>query len=131
MKERTQTLAGLSVLVAEDEYLVVREVRRLLTRAGCADVQIAGNLADAERLARDGQFDAALLDIKLGEHDVFALAETLDRAGVPVIFVTGYATEMVPDHLARLPMIQKPFPRKRLLETLEQVALGSPGHGKR
>lgn len=126
MTEQNGPLAGLRVLVAEDEYLIVRELRRILTQAGCPDIRVAGNLADAERLAGDGAPNLALLDIKLGEQEVYQLAERLDRGGVATAFVTGYATEVVPNHLTHIPLIQKPFPRRRLLQTLHQLAARVP-----
>lgn len=124
MSDRERLPAGLRVLVAEDEYLVAREIRSVLVTAGCGDVRLAASLADAESIASAGDVHAALLDVKLGERVVYPLAERLERLGVPVIFVTGYATEAIPPHLAHLPLIQKPFPHARLLTTLRQAVAG-------
>lgn len=126
MSDRARSLAGLRVLVAEDEYLVAREIRGVLAGAGCAEVRLVASLAEAEAIAEAGDLDAALLDVKLGERDVYPLAERLDRHGVPAVFVTGYASEAVPPHLAHLPLIQKPFPHARLLTTLRQAVWGQP-----
>ena len=109
MSARDLSLAGFRVLVVEDEYLVAREIRRVLAGAGSADVRLAASLAEAESLAGTDDLDAVLLDIKLGVDAVYPLAERLDRRGMPVVFVTGYATEVVPPHLDHLPVLQKPF----------------------
>ena len=117
-------LRGLRVLVVEDEYLVAREIRHVLSRAGCAEVRLAASLDAAGTMAGADDLQAVLLDIKLGEQDVYPLAERLERLerqGMPVIFVTGYATEAVPAHLEHLPLVQKPFQHKRLVAALQQV----------
>lgn len=124
MTKRNELLAGLCVLVAEDEYLIAREMRRVLINNGCAQVQLAASLADAERIADAGGLHAALLDIKLGEQDAFSLAGRLEREGVPMLFISGYTTEVLPAHLAHVPLVQKPFPHGRLLATLQSVLSG-------
>lgn len=121
MSARDLSLAGLRVLVVEDEYLVAREIRRVLDGAGCAEVRLAANLSQAESQAGADDLHAVILDIKLGNEDVYPLAERLDRRGVPMLFVTGYATDAVPPHLAHLPLVQKPFQHRRLLATLQHA----------
>jgi len=121
MSTHNGPLRGLRVLVVEDEYLVAREIRHVLSRAGCAEVRLAASLDAAGTMAGAEDLQAVLLDIKLGELDVYPLAERLDRQGMPVVFVTGYATEAVPAHLEHLPLVQKPFQHKRLVAALQQV----------
>ncbi len=121
MSTHNRPLRGLRVLVVEDEYLVAREIRHVLSRAGCAEVRLAASLDAAGTMAGAEDLQAVLLDIKLGELDVYPLAERLDRQGMPVVFVTGYATEAVPAHLEHLPLVQKPFQHKRLVAALQQV----------
>ena len=90
-------------------------------------MRLAASLAQAESLAGADDLDAVLLDIKLGDDDVYPLAERLDRRGMPVVFVTGYTTEVVPPHLGHLPVIQKPFQHRRLVATLQQAIANRTG----
>ena len=122
-----QSVAGLRVLVVEDEDLVAREIRRVLAGAGSANVRLAASLAQAESLAGTDDLDAVLLDIKLGVDDVYPLAERLDPRGMPVVFVTGYATEVGRPHLDHRPVIQKPFQYRRLVATLQQAIANRTG----
>jgi DNA-binding NtrC family response regulator len=57
-------LNGLSVLIVEDEVMLLRRLQAHLERLG-ADVTSAADLATARQLAKDLDFDFALLDVNL------------------------------------------------------------------
>ncbi|MBA3849890.1 MAG: DNA-binding response regulator [Opitutus sp.] len=59
-----ETLTGFQILVVEDEPLLRRRIAATLSAQG-AEVKVAGNLGDAEALARSESFDLALLDVHL------------------------------------------------------------------
>ncbi len=59
-----QTLAGLSILILEDEVLLRKQIAAQLEQLG-ADVTSADTLAKARQLAADLEFDFAFLDINL------------------------------------------------------------------
>ena len=80
-------LDGRTVLVAEDEPLILREVEETLTAFG-ATVVTADSLAGA-LAACDGPLDHAVLDIHLADGDVHPVAAQLAMRGVPVTFLTG------------------------------------------
>ncbi len=49
-------------------------------------------------LARgDARIDVAVLDVNLGSHTAFAIADKLRELDVPVIFVTGYDASNIPE----------------------------------
>jgi DNA-binding response OmpR family regulator len=57
-------LAGLGILIVEDEPLLRRQITAGLERLG-ADVTAAGTLEAARRLTMDLSFDFVLLDVNL------------------------------------------------------------------
>ncbi|MCP5310240.1 MAG: response regulator [Zoogloeaceae bacterium] len=91
-------LAGLAVLVVEDNLVNQDVARGLLERVG-ATVSIASNGREALMLLNGGQqrFDAVLMDLQMPEMDGFAAIRAI-RAdprlnGLPVIAMTAHAME--------------------------------------
>lgn len=103
-----EALAGVRILVVEDEPLVSMLIEDLLLDLGCMVVGPASTVAQA--LALVGQdVDAALLDVNLGAEHVYPVADALAAADVPFAFVTGYGRHgLVGAHCDR-PTIHKPF----------------------
>ena len=64
--------------------------------------------------AKDEDFDAAVLDINLGDGLVYTVAEILSRRGVPFVFVTGYDADSVDSRFSKTPVLQKPIEREML-----------------
>lgn len=110
-------LQGITVLVVEDTWHVAEVLRRTLERAGARVIGPAGTLADAERLAGSERFDAAVLDLELGDYSAEALAGQLAGSGVKVVLLTAFAT---PPALAGKihAHLSKPAQPKELIEAL-------------
>jgi CheY-like chemotaxis protein len=70
-------LAGMRVLLVEDESLVAMLVEDMLADLGCTVAAHAGSLPDALEEARAGGFEVALLDVSLDGKKVFPVAEAL------------------------------------------------------
>ncbi len=85
-----QALSGLRVLVVEDEVLIAMLLEDLLQDLGCKVVGTASNVKQARELVASERPDAALLDVNLGTEPAYPIAETLTRAEIPFVFVTGY-----------------------------------------
>lgn len=118
MSDLGAPLADCYVLVVEDEYLIARDIRRTLFAAGCASVDLAGDVASAHDLCAQRLPDAAILDIKLYGGDVYELAEMLAEQRIPFIFLTGYDPNGVPDRFARVPCLEKPCAGERVIRKL-------------
>lgn len=118
------SLAGLSVLVAEDEFLVAFHWETVLEEQG-AEVHTAASVEEAMPFAEDG-IDCALLDVSLLDGDVFPVADRLHERGVPFVFHSGHA-EL--DELTRrypgAQAITKPASETVLVRTLERVMAGT------
>jgi len=95
------------ILLVEDELLIALSIQQDLRDAGGFNVVVATDLASALALAAE-PFDAALLDININGCTVFAVADALIAAGIPVIFSTAYSTTDMPCRFAGVPLIRKP-----------------------
>ena len=112
-------LTGASVFVVEDEPIVALDLRIMLEDAGARVIGPAMSLQHAETLVSEVNISVALLDVRLGNRDVFSIADTLWGRGVPLVFHTGHAT--VDTLLARWPgakVLAKPARTDVLLSTI-------------
>lgn len=114
---RASTLAGLRVLVVEDEYYIADDLRRSLSGAGARIVGPMSSVAQAEAAIQRGEFDFAVLDLNLHGESAAGIADQLRVLGVPFAIATGYGSGAVPSHLDDVPRLEKPF------EAPEVVAL--------
>lgn len=114
--EERNEAAGLRVLMVEDEMMLAMSLEDLLGMIDCEVVK-ASRLNQALALAKTEPIDGALLDVNLAGDRVYAVADELDRRGIPFAFMTGYsASDLRPEWQDR-PVLQKPF----LLEDLQKV----------
>jgi PAS domain S-box-containing protein len=102
------------VLLVEDEALVGIMIQEYLTEAGFQVVGPVCSVSDALEAAKDGQFDAAILDINLGDGMVYQVADILAGRQVPFAFVTGYDADSVDSRFREVPILQKPVERETL-----------------
>jgi len=81
-----------SILVAEDNSLNQKLIRRLLEKAGCR-VTIAENGRNAVELALHNSFDLILMDIQMPEMDGVSATKKLRDEGctLPIIALTAHA----------------------------------------
>ncbi len=110
-------LAGITVLIAEDYWLLADLIRLAVSDAGGKVVGPTGSLAEAERLAAAGCFDAVVMDINLRGGHADALAMRLADLGKKVIVLTGY--EPSPQLVASIHQyLAKPVPTDVLIAAL-------------
>ena len=112
----------LRVLLVEDEALAAMMMQESLTEFGFHVIGPVCTVSEAEAVAKDGQPDAAVLDINLGDGLVYSVAEILASRGVPFVFVTGYDAESVDSRFSEIPVLQKPIDRGMLQKILGQRA---------
>lgn len=112
-------LAGLRVLVVEDEPVVAMCLEDILVCLGCVPVGPASRLAEGMALAAAGGLDAAILDINLGGERSTSIAETLRAQAVPFAFASGYGA--APEGFEGLPLIEKPYREADIVRVLEAI----------
>jgi len=127
----TDTLRGLRVLIAEDNWLIGESLREILLGLGCAVVGPIPDLAGVMAVIVTEGVDAALLDIQLGDANALAAASELASRGVPFIVTTGgEGPAGLPAVLAQAPRLDKPFDVQRLEAAMRAAFLprlgGSP-----
>jgi PAS domain S-box-containing protein len=108
------------VLLVEDEALVAMMIQDSLGEFGFQVIGPISTASDALAAARDSHFDAAVLDINLGDGLVYTVAEILAKRGVPFVFVTGYDAESIDGRFSGVPILQKPIERDALQKLFVQ-----------
>ncbi len=124
-------LAGLRVLVVEDDPRVREAVGRLLTQDGAVIAQAGHGQAALDRLAYDADFDLVLSDIAMPVLDGLELHRRLTREHpvLPVILMTGQkealsALDEAADHPR---VLRKPIDPAALRAAVLAATHGRPG----
>lgn len=116
-------LAGMRVLVVEDEMMVSMLIEDMLSDLGCKVVGPASRLEEAIALVESHELDCAVLDVNLGGQPIFPLADILRAKGAPFAFATGYGDAGLRDVDRASPVLQKPFREVDLRRVLESLAV--------
>ena len=121
LKERmnVERLRHRRILVVEDDALLAWAYEQMLQDVGADVVGPAATLADAEQHAVASDIEAALLDIRLGEVEVWPAARLLAARGIPFVFCTGHCgAGTLPAEWSDRPVLTKPVSPDRVLCTL-------------
>jgi CheY-like chemotaxis protein len=116
--------AGKRVLIVEDELMIRMLLEGMLTDLGHSVAAEAGGLDEAMELAKQAEFDLAVLDVNLNGTPVTPVVEILVERGVPFIFASGYGQRGLPEAYRTAPILQKPFQADALEDAIKAV-----GHG--
>ncbi len=108
-------------LIVEDEVMVAMYVEDLLTELGYEVAALATSLDQALPLAREGEFDFAVLDINLAGPVSFPVADVLRERGIPFLFASGYSSKGLNDEYRNAIRIQKPFLSRDLAHAIARI----------
>ena len=115
-------LAGIRVLVAEDEAVIALDLEESLRSLGCVVCTAVSSGAEVLDLVRGEHPDVVLLDLGLADGFAGPLAAALRAEGVPFVLSTGYSTELLDDPALRdAPVLRKPYERSELVQTLARL----------
>jgi CheY-like chemotaxis protein len=109
-----QSPSGWRVLLVEDEALVAMMIQECLSESGHSVIGPVSRAADALQAAKEVDYDAAILDINLGDGMAYPVADIVAARGVPFVFVTGYEADTIDDRFSHVPILQKPIERQML-----------------
>jgi CheY-like chemotaxis protein len=115
-------MAGLKILIVEDEFLLAWSLEEDLRSAGHSIVGPFAELARALEAARRERFDLAILDINLNGTMVYPLADELLARGVPFLFLSGYGAKHMPERLRASPRLSKPYDPATLMAEVQKLA---------
>lgn len=118
----SNTLAGLRVLLLEDEYLIAMDVDLLCRDNGAADVVTMRTVSELDQLEAFDGFDLAVVDLMLAGDSTLPFAERLRQAGVPFVFASGYADGETLSAFPGVPVVSKPYAGNDLIEAIAAVA---------
>jgi len=124
-------LAGLRILVVEDEYLVARNLRRTLRRAGASVAGPAPSASTAEAELAAAPVDVVLLDVALADGHAYPFADALIARGQPLAFLTGYQHDVLPPRFAATTWVGKPFSDRRIVQAVRTLLGGGGSQGVR
>jgi light-regulated signal transduction histidine kinase (bacteriophytochrome) len=122
------SIAGLPVLLVEDQVLIAMDAEMMLADAGIDTVVTASSSSDALNRLKTFTPAIAILDINLGRDTSVPVAEELVRRGIPFLFATGYDDRsVVPEALLSVPVVRKPYDSKALVKALaDRLANANP-----
>ncbi len=126
--EDPKAAAGKRILVVEDELMIRMLLDGMLSDLGYTMAAEAGAIDEAMALAKQGEFDAAILDVNLNGQPITPVVEILIARGLPFVFATGYGQRGVPEAYRSNPTLQKPFQVEALAQALAAVAAKLAGH---
>lgn len=114
-----------NILVAEDDDAMREFLAQALERQGHAVTAVSGGADALNSMAQHG-FDLLVADIRMPGVDGISLARCArhDHPGVPILFVTGYAGEVLAERDFRSPRVDilpKPFRLNELVDTVSRI----------
>jgi len=105
----SKPLDGLKILVVEDEFLVAMDLGKMIQTLGGEVLGPVGTVSAATELLAKQEVHGAVLDVALGRENSVSLAQRLLARGVPILLTTGYSGQMLPETLAHVPRLPKPY----------------------
>ena len=115
------------ILVVEDETLIAVYLQEILDELGCEVVGPVRHDGEALEHARNGVFDAAVLNLVIEGKKIYSVVEVLAARGVPFGFASGVPRDGLDGKWRDRPFLDKPFEaagvRAFVLELLDGMDL--------
>jgi CheY-like chemotaxis protein len=127
MSSEATTAVGKRVLVVEDNLMIRMLLESMLTELGHTVAAQAGGIEEAVTLAKEAEFDVAVLDVNLNNQPITPVVEILIQRGLPFVFATGYGQSGVPKAYRASPTLQKPFQAEALAKAIAAAAPKAAG----
>jgi CheY-like chemotaxis protein len=122
MTPERNTGASKRILVVEDELMIRMLLQDMLSDLGHTLAGEAGRIEEAVALAKQCEFDVAILDVNLNGQPISPVVEILVERGLPFVFATGYGQRGVPEPYRHTPTLQKPFQSDALARAIEAAS---------
>jgi len=119
--QTTPSATARYVLLVEDEATVACDLHRFLGGAGYHVVGPVASLADALSKIAGGKVDGAVLDVTLEGGNAEQVADALDQANIPHIFINGWAIGPACAECRHRPLLNNPYDYHSLLDALDRA----------
>jgi CheY-like chemotaxis protein len=113
-----------SVFIVEDETLLRLMISEMLEELGHHVSSEAGQIEQALPLAKTAEFDVALLDVNVAGRLITPVVEIVASRNRPMVFVTGYGRNGIPEPFRDRPTLRKPFMLEKLQQTIDHTMAG-------
>ena len=111
------SLKGRSILIVEDEPLIVMDITRAFEHTG-AELTTTNTLRHALLLVQHDGLSGAILDHALPDGDCSVLYTRLQERGIPFIIYSGYRKDELEVPLQGVPYLAKPANPAILVEMM-------------
>jgi CheY-like chemotaxis protein len=117
-------LGDKTILIVEDEAMIACDLEDVVLVHGAKVAELCLDLESALGVARDGAFDAAILDYNIGGKTVYPVADILLQRGIPFVFNTAIGErELLEKRYAGVQVCRKPISDRELIDALERALL--------
>jgi CheY-like chemotaxis protein len=117
----SNALAGLRILLLEDEYLIAMDVEMLCRDHGAADVIIRHGIDDFGPDENLDGFDVAVIDLMLSGVSTRPFAERLQGMNRPFVFASGYVDDETMAAFPGVRVVSKPYAADDLIEAIAEA----------
>ena len=109
------------ILLVEDEPILAISLQDIVEALGYQVIGPAMRVAAALDLVEIEAFDAAILDVNMGDGDSYQVADRLRGRGIPFLFATGYGREGIAAGYDRAAVLQKPYRESQVANALAAI----------
>ncbi len=112
------------ILIIEDEFLIARDLSRIVTQMGHTVCGVVGNAEAAIKIAESQKPSLLLADLRLadGEFGGVHAAEKITAAtDIPVVFVTAYPDQAASGRFHTSMIVRKPFHPASVVHAVQQA----------
>ena len=119
--------SGAAILLVEDEGLVRMALEEQLAALGHPLAAKAPNLEMGLRLAREAEYELAILDVNLNGRPAFPIADVVTARGKALVFMTGYGARGLTGDYKNSIVLQKPFKQRQLMDAIASALESQKG----
>ena len=112
------------ILLIQPHGVIEFGLQRILREAGYRVVGPVATATDARRLIDRGPIDVALVDLDLEPSATSAIVDLVDRAGIPVVYLSGAGEEAARERRRGRPVVEKPCTDACLLAAIREALEG-------
>jgi DNA-binding response OmpR family regulator len=121
-------IAGLRVMVFEDDFLLAGTLADVLGKLGCTVVRCIGAFDQAMEAARTENCDFAVVDLQLQGVMAYPLLDCLAQRGIPRIIASGQSRADIPPRYRSMPVISKPYTARELRSAIDAACGAASTH---